>query len=112
MMHANREQVSATDQPPEDDMADGDLGDGTWSVSGSRRSPNKSKGDLPPNMKPSKRGSEGSDGSFSWTSCSAMYTAFRKELDAERLSQWRIRDSGRSKSPENSHSAIFNRLYI
>ncbi|KAG7318623.1 hypothetical protein KOW79_018378 [Hemibagrus wyckioides] len=92
-MHANREQASATDQPPEDDMADGDLGDGTRSVSGSRRSRDRSKGDLPPNMKPSKRGSEGSDGSFSWTSCSAMYTAFRKELDAERISQWRIRDS-------------------
>lgn len=85
------------DQPSEDDMVEGDLGDGTKSVAEVRRSRNRSKGDfpdLPPQAKPSKRGSSG--GSFSWTPCSSMYMAFRKELEAERISQWRIRDSGRS----------------
>lgn len=97
MMHAGREQVSTTDLPLEDDMAEGDLGDGMRPVGGICRPRNRSKGDftdLPQQAKPSKRGSYGSGGSFSWTSCSAMYSAFRKELEAERISQWRIRDSG------------------
>lgn len=95
MMHADQEQASTTDQPSEDDMAEGDLGDGTRSVAGIRKSRSRSKADFLDQMK---WGSEGTGRSFSWTSCSAMYTAFRKELEAERISQWRIRDSGQSKS--------------
>ncbi|XP_017307115.1 coiled-coil domain-containing protein 125 [Ictalurus punctatus] len=90
MMHADQEQASTTDQPSEDDMAEGDLGDGTRSVAGIRKSRSRSKADFLDQMK---WGSEGTGRSFSWTSCSAMYTAFRKELEAERISQWRIRDS-------------------
>ncbi|XP_026997566.2 coiled-coil domain-containing protein 125 [Tachysurus fulvidraco] len=90
MMHTNREEVSTTDQSAEDDMADGDLGDGSRSIGGNRQSWDFV--DLPPNMKPSKYGSERNYDSFSWTSCSAMYSAFRKELEAERISQWRIRE--------------------
>lgn len=103
MMNGDREQASTLDQPSEDDMAEGDLGDGTQSVGGIRRSRNRSRGDfmdLLAHVKPSKWCGEGSGGSFSWTSCSAMYTAFRKELEAERISQWRLRDSGRSKLAE------------
>lgn len=112
MMHAGREEASGVDQPSEDDMAEGDLGDGTRPVSGIRRLRSRSKGDfldLPPQMKPSKGGVEGRDGSFSWTSCSAMYTAFREELEAQKVSQWRIRDSGQS---ENSRNAAFIRLRL
>ncbi|XP_046697979.1 coiled-coil domain-containing protein 125 [Silurus meridionalis] len=89
-MQASQEQASNTDQVSEDDMAEGDLGDGS-------QSRNRSKGDfsdvLLPQARGSKRGSECSGGSFSWTSCSAMYTAFRNELEAERISRWRARDS-------------------
>ncbi|XP_053336487.1 coiled-coil domain-containing protein 125 [Clarias gariepinus] len=96
-MHATRDQASTTDQPLEDDMAEGDLGDGTRPIAEIHRSRTRSKGDfldLPSQMKSSKLSSDGCGGSFSWTSCSAMYTAFREELEAERISQWRIRDSG------------------
>lgn len=110
MMHAAREHTNTADQPSEDDMAEGDLGDGTRSGGGIHQSRSSSRGDsvdLPAQAKPSKRGSDGNGGSFSWTPCSGMYTAFRKELEAERISQWRIRDSGGSKSPENRQNHFY-----
>ncbi|XP_066509498.1 coiled-coil domain-containing protein 125-like isoform X2 [Hoplias malabaricus] len=63
----------------EDDMKEGDLGDGMAARSTSQL---WSKGEfleLLPNMKVFKRGNDGHS-SFSWTPCSAMYSAFREEL--------------------------------
>ncbi|XP_072521261.1 coiled-coil domain-containing protein 125 [Salminus brasiliensis] len=67
------------EEPSEDDMREGDLGDGMVAPSSSARM--RSKGDLPELLAHTrfpKRGSEGS-GPFSWTPCSAMYL-LREEL--------------------------------
>ncbi|KAL6465976.1 hypothetical protein MHYP_G00261090 [Metynnis hypsauchen] len=72
-MQAGRE------EPSEDDMREGDLGDGMAARSSSRL---RSKGDFPElltHTRLSKRVSEG-NGPFSWTTCSAMYAAWREQL--------------------------------
>uniref|UniRef100_A0A3B1IIV9 Coiled-coil domain containing 125 n=1 Tax=Astyanax mexicanus TaxID=7994 RepID=A0A3B1IIV9_ASTMX len=69
------------EQPSEDDMREGDLGDGMVAPCCSSARV-RSKGELPEllaHSRFSKRGSDGS-GPFSWTPCSSMYTAFREEL--------------------------------
>uniref|UniRef100_A0A8C2HGM3 Coiled-coil domain containing 125 n=1 Tax=Cyprinus carpio TaxID=7962 RepID=A0A8C2HGM3_CYPCA len=60
--------------PTEDDMREGDLGDGMGARS-------RGHHDHLPQMK-----SKGNNGPFSWTSCKAMYAVFREELEAERAS--------------------------
>lgn len=43
-----------------------------------------------------KRGSEGGEAAFIWTSCSGLYTVFRQELEVEQASpQWRVRGTGK-----------------
>ncbi|XP_036454502.1 coiled-coil domain-containing protein 125 [Colossoma macropomum] len=72
-MQAGRE------EPSEDDMREGDLGDGMAARSSSRL---RSKGDFPElltHTRLSKRVSEGNE-PFSWTTCSAMYAALREQF--------------------------------
>ncbi|XP_030647661.1 coiled-coil domain-containing protein 125 [Chanos chanos] len=80
--------------PREDDMSEGDLGDGgmggrpTQHRDRTQRSRIWSKGDfveLPHQMVFHKRPSEASV-PFTWTSCGGMYAVFRQELDGQRLS--------------------------
>ncbi|KAI4877166.1 hypothetical protein NFI96_020657 [Prochilodus magdalenae] len=74
-MQAGRE------EPSEDDMREGDLGDGMVARSSSSRM--RSEGGLPELLnhpKLSKRVSGDAHGPFSWTTCSSMYAAFREEL--------------------------------
>ncbi|XP_036383452.1 coiled-coil domain-containing protein 125 isoform X2 [Megalops cyprinoides] len=100
-MHAGGEQVSEVmSRTPEDDMAEGDLGDGLGRKPGGlyeRRRRTRSggaRGEAPERL-PSpgllKRASDNGSVAFSWTSCSALYTVFRQELEAERpRASWRL----------------------
>uniref|UniRef100_A0A8C7JS70 Coiled-coil domain containing 125 n=1 Tax=Oncorhynchus kisutch TaxID=8019 RepID=A0A8C7JS70_ONCKI len=81
--------------PSEDDMAEGDLGDGMGNRPDSTISRRGSRGhseELLPRTGLLKRGSEGGEAAFIWTSCSGLYTVFRQELEVEQASlQWRVR---------------------
>ncbi|XP_076855112.1 coiled-coil domain-containing protein 125 isoform X2 [Brachyhypopomus gauderio] len=96
----------------EDDMTEGDLGDGMGARSlshldTSHRTRTGTKGnftDLLTQTRLSKRGGE----PFSWTSCSAMYATFREELEADQVSHWRERDS--DASVEDSSEVLQRRL--
>ncbi|XP_062873514.1 coiled-coil domain-containing protein 125 [Trichomycterus rosablanca] len=111
-MQGGREELAPGDRSSEDDMTEGDLGDGMGARSSRRHArtaprPSRIRSggdllDLLPLMKLCGQVSEGSGATFSWTSCSAMYGAFRQELDAERASRWRRTDSesGASESSE------------
>lgn len=91
---------SCPECPTEDDMTEGDLGDGMGARS--RRHHGhlpqmKTRGrflDFLSHSRPIKEGSERSNGPFSWTSCRAMYNVFREELEAERVARWEKRQSG------------------
>lgn len=86
--------------PTEDDMREGDLGDGMGARSRGHqdhlpqmKSRGKFLGFLSQSL-PLKGGSERSNEPFSWTSCRAMYAIFREELEAERVARWEKRQSG------------------
>lgn len=84
----------------EDDMTEGDLGDGIGARSRGHHDhlpQMKNRGrflDFLSQSRPIKGGSERSNGPFSWTSCRAMYAAFREELEVERVAQREKRQSG------------------
>lgn len=86
----------------EDDMTEGDLGDGMGARSIGHHDKGcfahiKSNGkflDFLSQSRARKRGSEGNNEPFSWISCRAMYAAFREELEAERAERWQKRHSG------------------
>uniref|UniRef100_A0A4W4GHZ3 Coiled-coil domain containing 125 n=1 Tax=Electrophorus electricus TaxID=8005 RepID=A0A4W4GHZ3_ELEEL len=89
-MQGAREPATKLPAPPsEDDMTEGDLGDGMSSrpiphPDGCHQTRTGKKRDLPdvlPQTRLSKRCSEGSSEPFSWTSCSAAYTASKQELE-------------------------------
>uniref|UniRef100_A0A673GQM2 Cell cycle checkpoint protein RAD17-like n=1 Tax=Sinocyclocheilus rhinocerous TaxID=307959 RepID=A0A673GQM2_9TELE len=84
--------------PTEDDMREGDLGDGMEARS-------RGHHDHLPQMK---RGSERSNEPFSWTSCRAMYAVFREELEAERVARWEKRQS--ESSSEDTSEELQRRL--
>ncbi|XP_051532520.1 coiled-coil domain-containing protein 125-like isoform X1 [Myxocyprinus asiaticus] len=108
------------DSPPqcstEDDMTEGDLGDGM----GARSSGHHDKSHVPQTKsrekfldflsqsRPLKRGSEGSNAPFSWTPCRAMYNVFREEMEAERVTQWQKRQS--ESSSEDTREELQRRL--
>ncbi|CAB1322396.1 unnamed protein product, partial [Coregonus sp. 'balchen'] len=86
--------------PSEDDMAEGDLGDGMGNRPDSTirkklQSRSSSRGhaeELLPRTGLLKRGSEGGEAAFIWTSCSGLYTVFRQEQEVEQTSpRWRVR---------------------
>ncbi|XP_041692356.1 coiled-coil domain-containing protein 125 isoform X1 [Coregonus clupeaformis] len=86
--------------PSEDDMAEGDLGDGMGNRPDSTirkklQSRSSSRGhaeELLPRTGLLKRGSEGGEAAFIWTSCSGLYTVFRQEQEVEQASpRWRVR---------------------
>ncbi|CDQ98598.1 unnamed protein product [Oncorhynchus mykiss] len=90
--------------PSEDDMAEGDLGDGMGNRPDStirnklqsRRGSRRHAEELLPRTGLLKRGSEGGEAAFIWTSCSGLYTVFRQELEVEQASpQWRVRGTGK-----------------
>ncbi|XP_051552472.1 coiled-coil domain-containing protein 125 isoform X2 [Myxocyprinus asiaticus] len=93
----------------EDDMTEGDLGDGM----GARSSGHHDKSHLPQiksrenfldfqsQSRHLKRGSEGSNAPFSWTSFKAMYNVLREEMEGERAARWQKRLS-ESSSEETS----------
>ncbi|XP_010894345.2 coiled-coil domain-containing protein 125 isoform X2 [Esox lucius] len=87
-------------RPGDDDMTEGDLGDGMVNrpdhcISKKLQSRTGSRGhakELLPGTGILKQGSEVGDAAFSWTSCRGMYTAFRQELEEEQtLPRWRVR---------------------
>uniref|UniRef100_A0A8C1C9P5 Coiled-coil domain containing 125 n=1 Tax=Cyprinus carpio carpio TaxID=630221 RepID=A0A8C1C9P5_CYPCA len=82
--------------PTEDDMREGDLGDGMGARS-------RGHHDHLPQMK-----SKGNNGPFSWTSCKAMYAVFREELEAERAAWWEKRQS--ESSSEDTSEGLQRRL--
>ncbi|KAJ7993759.1 hypothetical protein DPEC_G00258020 [Dallia pectoralis] len=108
MQEGNKEHVTGPevpqcmDRPGDDDMAEGDLGDGMVKrpdhiTSKNLQSRSGSRGhvmELLPGTGILNRGSEVGEAAFSWTSCSGMYTAFRQELEEEpSVTRWRIRKS-------------------
>ncbi|CAM4543154.1 unnamed protein product [Leuciscus chuanchicus] len=98
----------------EDDMAEGDLGDGMGARSRGHHDhlPQiKSRGrflDFLSQSRPIKGGSERSNGPFSWTSCRTMYAVFREELEAERVAQREKRQS--ESSSEDTSEELQRRL--
>uniref|UniRef100_A0A8C1WX60 Coiled-coil domain containing 125 n=1 Tax=Cyprinus carpio TaxID=7962 RepID=A0A8C1WX60_CYPCA len=96
-MHSDGE-GSRPQCPTEDDMREGDLGDGMGARSRGHQ-------DHLPQMK---SGSERSNEPFSWTSCRAMYAIFREELEAERVARWEKRQS--ESSSEDTSEELQRRL--
>ncbi|XP_026112620.1 coiled-coil domain-containing protein 125-like isoform X1 [Carassius auratus] len=100
--------------PTEDDMREGDLGDGMGARSRGHHDhlpQMKSRGkflDFMSQSLPFKGGSERSNGPFSWTSCRAMYAVFREELEAERAARWEKRQS--ESSSEDTSEELQRRL--
>ncbi|KAK7164426.1 hypothetical protein R3I94_002972 [Phoxinus phoxinus] len=98
----------------EDDMTEGDLGDGMGARSRGHKDhlPQiKSRGrflDFLSQSRPIKGGSERSNGPFSWTSCRTMYAVFREELEAERIAQREKRQS--ESSSEDTSEELQRRL--
>ncbi|XP_016321504.1 coiled-coil domain-containing protein 125-like [Sinocyclocheilus anshuiensis] len=100
--------------PTEDDMREGDLGDGMGARSRGHhdhlpqmKSRGKFLGSLSQSL-PVKGGSERSNEPFSWTSCRAMYAVFREELEAERVALWEKRQS--ESSSEDTSEELQRRL--
>ncbi|TRY65919.1 hypothetical protein DNTS_026616 [Danionella cerebrum] len=89
----------------EDDMTEGDLGDGMGArprMHHDHPSPKMTREKLWNLMSyPIKGESERFSGHFSWTSCKAMYAVFRKEMDDEKAARWEERHS-ESSSEETS----------
>ncbi|XP_042579849.1 coiled-coil domain-containing protein 125 isoform X2 [Cyprinus carpio] len=100
--------------PTEDDMREGDLGDGMGARSRGHHDhlpQMKSKGKFLgflSQSRPIKGDSERSNGPFSWTSCKAMYAVFREELEAERAAWWEKRQS--ESSSEDTSEELQRRL--
>uniref|UniRef100_A0A9J8BK68 Coiled-coil domain containing 125 n=1 Tax=Cyprinus carpio carpio TaxID=630221 RepID=A0A9J8BK68_CYPCA len=100
--------------PTEDDMREGDLGDGMGARSRGHHDhlpQMKSKGKFLgflSQSRPIKGDSERSNGPFSWTSCKAMYAVFREELEAERAAWWEKRQS--ESSSEDTSEGLQRRL--
>ncbi|XP_077097116.1 coiled-coil domain-containing protein 125 isoform X2 [Siphateles boraxobius] len=98
----------------EDDMTEGDLGDGMGARSRGHHDhlPQiKSRGrflDFLSQSRPIKGGSERSNGPFSWTSCRTMYAVFREELEAERVAHREKRQS--ESSSEDTSEELQRRL--
>ncbi|XP_059405204.1 coiled-coil domain-containing protein 125 [Carassius carassius] len=100
--------------PTEDDMREGDLGDGMGARSKAHydhlpqmKSKGKFLGFLS-QSRPIIGGSERNNGPFSWTSCRAMYAIFREELEAERAARWEKRQS--ESSSEDTSEDLQRRL--
>ncbi|KAL0978993.1 hypothetical protein UPYG_G00179030 [Umbra pygmaea] len=106
MQVGNGEQAPGTfvslteDGSGEDDMAEGDLGDGMVNqhentLCKKLQSRSGSRGHAEELLSRTgilKWGSEGEESAFSWTSCSGMYTVFRQGLEGEQTSpRWRVR---------------------
>ncbi|XP_065106420.1 coiled-coil domain-containing protein 125 [Paramisgurnus dabryanus] len=114
-MQDSREQCDDSSQcATEDDMTEGDLGDGMGARSigqhdTSRVSLMKGKfWDLLSQSRQFKRGSEGNNEPFSWISCRAMYAVFREELEAERVVRCQKRES--ESSSEDTSEELQRRL--
>ncbi|XP_056602589.1 coiled-coil domain-containing protein 125 [Triplophysa dalaica] len=116
-MEGSREQgVDSSQSATEDDMTEGDLGDGMGARSighhDKDRVPHiKSRGkflDFLSQSRALKRGSEGNNEPFSWISCRAMYAAFREELEVERAERWQKRQS--ESSSEDTSEELQRRL--
>ncbi|XP_064152505.1 coiled-coil domain-containing protein 125 isoform X1 [Anguilla rostrata] len=99
-MHVGEEQApQATSGVPEDDMKEGDLGDGLGRKPGGLYDRRRGRGVAPVVLpyagqphagSPKKAGGNGSV-AFSWKSCRALYTTFHRELEAERpRTSWRL----------------------
>nr|XP_017211630.1 coiled-coil domain-containing protein 125 isoform X1 [Danio rerio] len=107
-------EASCPECPTEDDMTEGGLGDGMGARS--RRNHGhlpqmKTRGrflDFLSHSRPIKEGGERSNGPFSWTSCRAMYSVFREELEAERVARWEKRQS--ESSTEDTSEELQRRL--
>ncbi|XP_062310386.1 coiled-coil domain-containing protein 125 isoform X1 [Osmerus eperlanus] len=88
----------------EDDMAEGDLGDGRGLRSGATsRTTRPSRGSVEEEQLPRsglrRGGSQGSEAAFTWTSCGSLNTTFKEELEGCQASLcWR--DTGRDTVPE------------
>ncbi|KAI1900436.1 hypothetical protein AGOR_G00049920 [Albula goreensis] len=84
-------------RPAEDDMKEGDLGDGMGRKPGGLYDRRWLRGDpseLQPPTGPAKWGGSNGSVAFSWTSCSALYTVFRRELDGvEPHPSWKLNGS-------------------
>ncbi|XP_067263483.1 coiled-coil domain-containing protein 125 isoform X1 [Chanodichthys erythropterus] len=98
----------------EDDMTEGDLGDGMGARSRGHNNhlpQMKNRGsflDFLSQSRPIKGGSERNNGPFSWTSCRAMYAAFREEMEVERVAQREKRQS--ESSSEDTSEELQRRL--
>nr|XP_055055091.1 coiled-coil domain-containing protein 125 isoform X2 [Misgurnus anguillicaudatus] len=113
-MQDSREECDDSPQcATEDDMTEGDLGDGMGARSighdTSRVPLMKGKfWDLLSQSRQFKRGSEGNNEPFSWISCRAMYAVFREELEAERVVRCQKRQS--ESSSEDTSEELQRRL--
>ncbi|XP_061117177.1 coiled-coil domain-containing protein 125 isoform X2 [Conger conger] len=87
VMHGGGEQAhEATSVAPEDDMKEGDLGDGLGRKPGGLEAPKP----LPHTGLLKRAGGNGSV-AFSWKSCRALYSSFHQELEAGRPhTSWRL----------------------
>ncbi|KAJ8414868.1 hypothetical protein AAFF_G00023910 [Aldrovandia affinis] len=96
MQGSGEQALEGTNRPAEDDMAEGDLGDGQGRKPGGLYVRRREREEAPDTL-PQAKGSVGNGTlALSWTSCSALYTVFRRELEAgQPRPSWRL---GRAES--------------